>query len=181
MSKQQILKWSFGALAMLGAVLVWSVGALAGPPQGIQGNVTVVNIPLPVEIVANVPESGLFFLQEQGKSVNDSEGTVLIELPLFDDDTVIETIDITVQQQTNDLCSIRIQGEVGDNSLHDIFTRKYQEDDPGETLSSNAENVSLAPGLLFKEGSLLRYAISASILNNGFCVFNVLFVGRILD
>ena len=181
MSKQKILKWSFGVLTMLSAALVWPVGAFAGPPQGIQGNVTVVNTPLQVEIVANVPESGLFFLQEQGKSVHDSDGTIGFELPPFDVDTVIETIDVTVQQQTNDLCSIRVQGEVGGNSLKSIFTRHYREDDPGETLSSNSENIPLAPGLLFNEGSLLRYSISASVTNPGFCVFNVLFVGRTMD
>ena len=162
-------------------VLFGASWAYAETPMGIQGEVTVVNIPLPVEIVTNVPESGLFFLQEQGKSVHDSDGTIGFELPPFDVDTVIETIDVTVQQQTNDLCSIRVQGEVGDNSLNDIFTRHYREDDPGETLSSNAENIPLAPGLLFKEGSLLRYAISARVAGQGFCVFNVLFVGRTLD
>jgi hypothetical protein len=52
MLKQQILKWSFGSLAMLSAVLIWSVGALAEPPMGIQGNVTVTNTPLPVVVQA---------------------------------------------------------------------------------------------------------------------------------
>jgi hypothetical protein len=52
MTNQKMLSRLFGALAMLSAVFVWPVGALAGPPQGIQGNVTVTNTPLPVVVQA---------------------------------------------------------------------------------------------------------------------------------
>jgi hypothetical protein len=62
MSKQQILKCSFGVLTMLSAALVWPVGALAEPPLGIQGNVTVQNgpsNPVPVTIQSTGPAEAL--------------------------------------------------------------------------------------------------------------------------
>jgi len=53
MQKQKMQKRLLGALAMLSAVLTWSVGALASPPPGIDGNVTIQNgasQPVPVVI-----------------------------------------------------------------------------------------------------------------------------------
>lgn len=53
MLNQKMTERMFGAIALLGAVLIWSAGALAQPPKGIQGNVIVendVNNPVPVVI-----------------------------------------------------------------------------------------------------------------------------------
>ena len=58
MLNQKMTKRTFGALAMLSAVLIWSVGALAQAPMGIEGNVTVQNgvaNPVPVIIDATNP------------------------------------------------------------------------------------------------------------------------------
>jgi hypothetical protein len=49
---RKMLKRLFGALAILSAILLWSIGASAAMPPGIQGNVTVTNTPLPVVVQA---------------------------------------------------------------------------------------------------------------------------------
>ncbi len=58
MPNQKMTKRMFGALALLGAVLIWSTGALAEPPLGIQGTVIVDNDdsnPVPVVIQGSNP------------------------------------------------------------------------------------------------------------------------------
>ena len=75
MLNQKMTKRMFGALAMISAVLIWSVGALAEAPMGIQGGLTVTNV-VNFAYVGNTP-----LPHTTGKIVIDVDGIELVGLP----------------------------------------------------------------------------------------------------
>ena len=82
MLNQKMTKRMFGALALLGAVLIWTAGALAEPPSGIQGEVTVLNkdtnpVPVTIQNPAPVPVQTATEWRVVGVTAGEVNGEVL--------------------------------------------------------------------------------------------------------